>query len=78
MYLAKQLQLPVVEVPVTWSEVDGSKLSMVRDGIRMAIDMLIARVLYVTGVQIPACCLRRPMCMFQGVRFLRAADRLTD
>lgn len=78
MYLAKQLQLPVVEVPVTWSEVDGSKLSMVRDGIRMAIDMLIARVLYVTGVQIPASCLRRPMCMFQGVRFLRAADRLTD
>lgn len=51
MYLAKQLQLPVVEVPVTWSEVDGSKISMVRGGINMAIDMIRARVLYVTGVR---------------------------
>jgi dolichyl-phosphate beta-glucosyltransferase len=57
MYLAKQLQLPVIEVPVTWSEVDGSKLSMVRDGIKMAIDMLIARVLYVTGVRTSAVCI---------------------
>ena len=53
MYLARQLQLPVVEVPVTWSEVEGSKLNVLRDGIRMAIDMAIARTLYVTGVRGP-------------------------
>lgn len=51
MYLATQLQLPVVEVPVTWSEVEGSKLDVVRDGIKMAIDMAWARVCYVTGVR---------------------------
>lgn len=50
MYLARQLQLPVAEVPVTWSEVEGSKLNVIRDGIKMAIDMAIARGLYITGI----------------------------
>ena len=50
MYLAKQLRLPVAEVPVTWSEVDGSHVDVIRDGIGMLYDMAVSRLMYITGV----------------------------
>ena len=43
LLLAKTLCIPVVEVPVTWHEVAGSKLSVVRDSLQMLRDLLILR-----------------------------------
>ncbi|KAH8995054.1 glycosyltransferase family 2 protein [Lactarius hatsudake] len=43
LLLAKTLGIPVAEVPVTWHEVAGSKLSVVRDSLQMLRDLLILR-----------------------------------
>jgi len=49
LMIAQQLQIPIVEVPVTWQEIDGSKVSLMRDSIRMALDLLIIRMNYILG-----------------------------
>ena len=41
--LAALCQMPIAEVPVTWSEVDGSKVSLIKDSLKMALDLLIIR-----------------------------------
>lgn len=38
--------IPMVEVPITWTEVEGSKMSLVHDSIKMALDLLIIRANY--------------------------------
>lgn len=43
LLLARTLQIPVAEVPVTWHEVAGSKLSVVRDSLQMLRDLLVLR-----------------------------------
>lgn len=43
LFLAQQHQLKVVEVPVSWSEVRGSKVHLVRDSMKMFIDLLAIR-----------------------------------
>ncbi|KAJ3225281.1 dolichyl-phosphate beta-glucosyltransferase [Chytriomyces hyalinus] len=50
LLLATWHKIPIVEVPVTWNEIDGSKVSILRDSIRMAIDLLIIRIYYFTGL----------------------------
>ncbi len=49
LLLAKTLRIPVVEVPVTWHEVAGSKLSVVRDSLQMLRDLLILRANQLLG-----------------------------
>lgn len=43
LLLAKQLGIPVVEVPVEWHEVAGSKLNVVKDSLQMLRDLLVLR-----------------------------------
>ncbi|KAI0296547.1 nucleotide-diphospho-sugar transferase [Multifurca ochricompacta] len=49
LLLAKTLSIPVVEVPVTWNEVAGSKLSVVQDSLRMLRDLLVLRANQLLG-----------------------------
>ena len=41
---------PVREVAVQWSEIDGSKLDVVSDSLKMARDLLLIRFCYLTGL----------------------------
>ncbi|KAG0006929.1 dolichyl-phosphate beta-glucosyltransferase [Modicella reniformis] len=50
LMIAQQLRIPIVEVPVAWQEIDGSKVSLMRDSIRMALDLLIIRMNYILGI----------------------------
>ncbi|KAJ3026719.1 UNVERIFIED_CONTAM: dolichyl-phosphate beta-glucosyltransferase [Siphonaria sp. JEL0065] len=50
LLLATWYKIPLVEVPVTWHEVDGSKVNILKDSIRMAIDLLMIRFYYFTGL----------------------------
>ncbi|KAI0259425.1 glycosyltransferase family 2 protein [Gloeopeniophorella convolvens] len=49
LLLAKALRIPVVEVPVGWHEVAGSKLSVVRDSLQMLRDLLVLRANQLLG-----------------------------
>lgn len=49
LLLAKQLGIPVAEVPVEWHEVAGSKLNVVKDSFQMLRDLLILRGNHFTG-----------------------------
>ncbi|QSL67079.1 hypothetical protein MERGE_001466 [Pneumocystis wakefieldiae] len=49
LILAEIFLIPVVEVPIAWQEVSGSKLSLISDSLRMAIDLLIMRLNYKFG-----------------------------
>lgn len=48
--LAEMLEIPVQEVPITWHEVDGSKMNLVKDSLNMAWDLILMRVGYTTGM----------------------------
>ncbi|KAG5438257.1 hypothetical protein PCANB_003108 [Pneumocystis canis] len=50
LILAEMFLIPVVEVPITWHEVSGSKLSLISDSLRMAIDLLVMRLNYKFGL----------------------------
>lgn len=52
LLLAKLMDppVPIAEVPIRWNEVSGSKLSILKDGITMAIELLIIRSNYLLGV----------------------------
>ncbi|KAJ2156257.1 dolichyl-phosphate beta-glucosyltransferase [Coemansia sp. RSA 552] len=50
LLLARYQGIPVVEVPVNWHEVAGSKMSIVRDSIQMALDLLAVRLNYLFGL----------------------------
>lgn len=49
LYRVQKVGMRVVEVPVQWTEVPGSKLSVVKATINMITDMLRMRYHYVTG-----------------------------
>lgn len=49
LYRVQTAKMKVVEVPVRWSEVPGSKLSVIKATINMAWDMLRMRFRYETG-----------------------------
>lgn len=44
-----QLPLPIAEVAVTWTEIEGSKISLISDSVRMARDLLVIRLNYSLG-----------------------------
>lgn len=49
LYIAKLLEMPVAEVPVRWTEIPGSKLSIIEASLQMARDLIIIRLCYLTG-----------------------------
>jgi dolichyl-phosphate beta-glucosyltransferase len=46
LFIARQLSLPVVELPVNWTAQAGSKVSIVRDSLRMLWDISRIRLLH--------------------------------
>ena len=46
LFLARRLGIPIAEVQVNWHEVDGSKLNVVMDSLKIGRDVLMVRVLY--------------------------------
>lgn len=50
LLLAEREGIPIVEVPVTWHEVAGTKVSLVRDSVKMAWDLLVLRGGYAVGI----------------------------
>ncbi|HEY3332835.1 MAG TPA: dolichyl-phosphate beta-glucosyltransferase [Capsulimonadaceae bacterium] len=40
LYIANRLGYSISEVPIRWSHKDGSKVSLLRDGLKMVIDLL--------------------------------------
>ncbi|CAK5267755.1 unnamed protein product [Mycena citricolor] len=49
LLLAKQVGIPVAEVPIEWHEVEGSKLNVVTASLQMLRDLLIVRANHVLG-----------------------------
>ena len=49
LLLAKQLAIPVAEVPIEWHEVSGSKLNVVTDSLQMLRDLLVLRANVLVG-----------------------------
>ncbi|KAI8579014.1 hypothetical protein K450DRAFT_244557 [Umbelopsis ramanniana AG] len=49
LVIAQAHRIPIVEVPVTWHEIDGSKVNLMRDSIQMALDLLTIRLNFLLG-----------------------------
>lgn len=45
----KRLPIPIAEVAVDWQEIGGSKIDLVKDSIRMALDLIVIRANYGMG-----------------------------
>ncbi|OMH81160.1 Dolichyl-phosphate beta-glucosyltransferase [Zancudomyces culisetae] len=50
LLLAQHYRFPIIQVPVNWHEVQGSRMSLVRDSIQMALDLLALRLNYLFGL----------------------------
>ncbi|KAJ3019296.1 dolichyl-phosphate beta-glucosyltransferase [Thoreauomyces humboldtii] len=50
LLIALSLGIPVTEVPVNWHEVEGTKMSLVRDSVVMLVDLLVIRLNYLLGL----------------------------
>ena len=50
LFLAQHLNMEITEIPVGWMEVNGSKVRLIRDSLRMAFDLCILRLNYWSGV----------------------------
>ncbi|VDM93616.1 unnamed protein product, partial [Litomosoides sigmodontis] len=50
LFLAEQFNIPIREVPVTWHEVDGSKIVPVMSWIQMGRDLILIWFRYRIGV----------------------------
>ncbi|OMJ08593.1 Dolichyl-phosphate beta-glucosyltransferase [Smittium culicis] len=50
LLLARYYNIPISEVAVNWTEVEGSKMSIVYDSIHMALDLLAVRLNYLLGI----------------------------
>ena len=46
LLIANSLKMPIVEIPVNWKEIDGSKVSLIKDSLLMALDLLVIRLNY--------------------------------
>jgi dolichyl-phosphate beta-glucosyltransferase len=49
LLLAKQLRIPVAEVPIQWHEVPGSKLNVITASVQMLRDLLVVRANHLLG-----------------------------
>ena len=50
LMLAESAEIPMVEVPIGWKEVTGSKLNVVKDSIAMAIGLALLRICWGVGI----------------------------
>jgi dolichyl-phosphate beta-glucosyltransferase len=50
IFVASLLNIPVVEVPITWHEISGSKVNILKDSLQMARDVLAIRICYTFGI----------------------------
>ncbi|GME85090.1 unnamed protein product [Ambrosiozyma monospora] len=50
LILAIRQEIPIDEIPISWHEVDGSKMVLARDSISMAVDLVVTRLAYILGV----------------------------
>lgn len=50
LMLAEFAAIPVVEVPIGWKEVAGSKLDVIKDSLKMAWNLFLLRVCWGTGI----------------------------
>ncbi|KAI9297399.1 glycosyltransferase [Neoconidiobolus thromboides FSU 785] len=46
LILANYFNIPLKEVMVNWQEIDGSKVNIIKDAIKMALDLLMIRLCY--------------------------------
>src|SRR5690242_74204 len=47
---AINLNIPIIEVKVNWHEVNGTKLNLIKDSLKMLKDLLLLRSLYFLGI----------------------------
>lgn len=50
LIIALRKGISVSEVPISWHEVDGSKMDLARDSMNMAIDLVVTRMAYILGI----------------------------
>ncbi|EPS38436.1 hypothetical protein H072_7813 [Dactylellina haptotyla CBS 200.50] len=50
LLIAEEEKVGVEEVAVTWHEVEGTKMSLIKDSLRMAWDLVVVRSAYIIGV----------------------------
>lgn len=50
LIIALRKNIPINEVPISWHEVDGSKMDLARDSINMAKDLVVVRLAYLLGI----------------------------
>lgn len=50
LILVHRQSIPLDEIPISWHEVDGSKMVLARDSIHMAIDLVVTRMAYILGI----------------------------
>lgn len=50
LIIAMRKSIPIIEVPISWHEVEGSKVELARDSIKMAIDLVVMRLAFLLGV----------------------------
>ncbi|KAI9098769.1 nucleotide-diphospho-sugar transferase, partial [Phlyctochytrium arcticum] len=50
LLIAINLEIPIAEVPVKWHEVEGTKMSLIKDSIIMLKDLLVIRLNYTLGL----------------------------
>lgn len=50
LVIANRKQITIVEIPISWHEVTGSKIDLARDSIKMAIDLVVIRFAYLLGI----------------------------
>lgn len=50
LLLAGMQGVEMKEIPVSWQEIDGSKVDLARDLIQMAVDLVVTRMAYLLGV----------------------------
>lgn len=50
LLVAAKKDIPIHEIAISWHEVEGSKIDLAKDSIKMAIDLVVMRCAYVLGI----------------------------
>ena len=49
LLLAEYLNIPIIEIPIEWHEVDGTKMNLAKDSLLMLKDLILIRLNYALG-----------------------------
>lgn len=49
LYIAQKLNIPIIEIPIRWTEIDGSKVTPVISWIQMGCDLALIWLKYSIG-----------------------------